>query len=95
MEGAGSPGHGIGVEATVAEVAKLWGSAVPSGKSAPRTTGQGFHGGEAIPPVPARLVERIHNWEFIEMGELRPEFWIQKEDGKKESQRGGSGSKGG
>ena len=48
--------RGIGVEETVAEVAKLWGSAVPSGELAPQTIGQGFYVGEPLPPVPGFII---------------------------------------
>ena len=32
--------------------------------------------GEGMPPVPAKLAARIRRWEYVEMGELLPEFWI-------------------
>ena len=86
MEGAGSPGHGIRVEATVTEVPKLWGSAIPSEES----TGQELLCGRGTTSTTSETGRK--DWEFIEMGELHPEFWIQKEE---EPQRGGgSGSKG-
>ena len=31
--------------------------------------------GEGFPPVPVKLVERIHKWEFVDMAELLPEYW--------------------
>ena len=30
----------------------------------------GLYMGEGLPPVPLRVVERIHKWEFIDMAEL-------------------------
>ena len=33
--------------------------------------------GEGLPPVPAKLAERIVRWEYIEMSEMLPEFWMQ------------------
>ncbi len=39
--------------------------------------------GDGIPPVPDKLALKIHRGEFVEMGELLPEFWCQKvEDGE-------------
>ena len=35
----------------------------------------GIYEGEGILPVPAKLVEKITLWEFVEMAELLPEFW--------------------
>ena len=32
--------------------------------------------GASMPLVPARLAAKIRRWEFVEMGELLPEFWI-------------------
>ncbi len=31
--------------------------------------------GEGLPPVPPRLVEKIVRREFVDMGDLLPEFW--------------------
>ncbi len=36
----------------------------------------GGYVGDGMPPVPAKLVNKIRRWEFIEMGELLPEFWV-------------------
>ena len=36
----------------------------------------GAYVGEGMPPVPAKLAARIWRWEYVEMGELLPEFWI-------------------
>ena len=36
----------------------------------------GAYVGEGMPPVPAKLAARIRRWEYVEMGELLPEFWI-------------------
>ena len=35
----------------------------------------GTYVGDGMPPVPARLAAKIQRWEFVEMGELLPEFW--------------------
>ena len=31
---------------------------------------------ECLPPVPVKLAEKIRWWEFVEMTELLPEFWL-------------------
>ena len=36
----------------------------------------GAYVGEGMPPVPAKLAARIRRWEYVEMGEILPEFWI-------------------
>ena len=36
--------------------------------------------GEGLPPVPAKLVEKIRRGNFIEMYELLPDLWLQVED---------------
>lgn len=35
----------------------------------------GVYVGEGLLPVPAKLAEKIVKWEFVDMGELLPEFW--------------------
>ena len=35
----------------------------------------GLYVGEGLPPVPVKLVEKIHKWEFVDMAELLPEYW--------------------
>ena len=34
------------------------------------------------PPVPAKLAAKIHRWDFVEMGEVLPEFWVALRDGE-------------
>ena len=36
----------------------------------------GAYVGDGMPPVPEKLVNKIRRWEFMEMGELLPEFWV-------------------
>lgn len=43
--------------------------------------------GEALPPVPKKLAERIWRLEFIEMGELLPETWNLKPGDEANQQR--------
>ena len=43
---------------------------------------EGVYVGDGIPPVPEKLAAKIRRGEFIELGELLPEFWTVKgEDG--------------
>lgn len=44
--------------------------------------------GEGLPPVPAKLVERIGKGEFIEMHELLPDLWLQAVDRETNSRSG-------
>ena len=36
----------------------------------------GAYVGDGMPPVPAKLAAKVRRWEFVEMGELLPEFWV-------------------
>ena len=36
-------------------------------------------------PLPAKLVNKIRRWKFIEMGELLPEFWVRPKEAEGES----------
>ena len=42
----------------------------------------GAYVGDGMPPVPAKLAAKIRRWEFVEMGELLPEFWVAPRDGE-------------
>ena len=35
----------------------------------------GLYVGQGLPPVPVKLVERIHKWEFVDMAKLLLECW--------------------
>ena len=43
------------------------------GASAPSTS---VYIGEGLPPVPLKLAEKICGWEYTDMSELLPEFWV-------------------
>ena len=43
------------------------------GASAPST---GVYIGEGLPPVPLKLAEKICGWEYTDMSELQPKFWV-------------------
>lgn len=41
---------------------------------------EGVYLGDGIPPVPEKLAAKIRRGEFVEMGELLPEFWSPRGD---------------
>ena len=41
---------------------------------------KGVYLGDGIPPVPEKIAAKIRKGEFIEMGELLPEFWSPRGD---------------
>ena len=44
---------------------------------------EGVYIGDGIPPIPDKLATKIRRGEFVEMGELLPEFWsLKAEDGE-------------
>ena len=44
---------------------------LPKAESTPRATFLG----DGLPPIPAKLMERLRRGEFINMSDLLPEFW--------------------
>ena len=59
------------------------GSPVPALTSDP-----GVYVGEGAAPVPKKLADKILRWEFVEIGELLPEFWLcARDDTKSRSRR--------
>ena len=48
----------------------------PGGTGPSRVLTTGAYVGDGILPVPAKLVNKTRRWEFVEMGELLPEFWV-------------------
>ena len=46
---------------------------------------RGAYVGDDMLPLPAKLVNKIRRWEFIEMGELLPEFWVGPKEAEGES----------
>lgn len=48
---------------------------LPLAHSSLRTASEGVYLGEGVPPVPDKLAAKIRKGEFVEMGELLPEFW--------------------
>ena len=49
---------------------------LPLAHSSLRTASEGVYLG--VPPVPDKLAAKIRKGEFVEMGELLPEFWSQR-----------------
>ena len=76
----------------MAAEASFWENLLPTGGGRPRADKRGVYVGEALPPVPRKLADKIQAWEFIEMTELLPEFWAQKLE-EKEGQYGSSSSR--
>ena len=82
-----------GSDGTAAEaVASFWENLLPTGGGRPRADERGVYVGEALPPVPRKLADKIQAWEFTEMTELLPEFWAQKLE-EKEGQPGSGSSR--
>ena len=44
------------------------------------TKGDGIYVGDSLPSIPPRIAAKVCRWEFVEMYELLPEFWVQKEE---------------
>ena len=45
-----------------------------------RSPAEGVYLGDGIPPVPEKLATKIRKGDFVEMGELLPEFWSPRGD---------------
>ncbi len=73
----GDPGKEVAASVTLANL-------LPSASSALTQSVEGVYMGEGVPPVPVKLAARIRRGEYIEMGELLPEFWqeVKEETGK-------------
>ena len=61
---------------------------LPLAGANPRPPIGGAYIGEGMPPIPARLATKIRQWEFVEMGELLPEFWARQKDNEEGRDRG-------
>ena len=55
---------------------------LPLASSMKRLPAAGTYVGDGMPPVPAKLAEKIKRWEYVEMGELLPEFWASAREGE-------------
>ena len=78
----GADGHaippGISVAASLANL-------LPAANESLSLPSNGVYVGDGLVPVPAKLAARIREGNFIDMGELLPEFWChtREEDGQK------------
>ena len=86
---AGRPGQ-MGIPASIPSLAgaaatSAMSNLLPFALRLPSAPAVGVYVGEGLPPVPAKLAERIGRWEFIEMSEMLPEFWTQSRSDEAES----------
>ena len=51
----------------------------------------GVYVGDGRPPVPPKLAAKISRWEFVDMGELLPEFWSGLKEDEPTSRRRATG----
>ena len=73
-----------------ADANKFTTNLLPLGGSVGSKGEHGVYVGEALPPVPKKLAEKIQAWEFVEMSELLPEFWPQGAEDKEGAQKAGA-----
>ena len=57
-------------------VTALMANLLPQATAGLATTSQGVYVGEGLPPVPSKVATKIRRGEFVDMGELLPEFWV-------------------
>ena len=62
------------VPAGVSVAAKL-ANLLPSANAELAPVSEGVYIGDGLPPAPTKLAAKIRKGEFVEMGELLPEFW--------------------
>ena len=67
-------------------VVKFWETVLPAAGDSAKLGEKGVYVGEALPPVPQKLAEKIRAWEFVDMAELLPEFWAPKLEEKEGGQ---------
>ena len=65
-----------------ASIAAKLANLLPSANAELAPVSEGVYVGDGLPPVPTKLAAKIRKGEFVEMGELLPEFWSshRKED---------------
>ena len=59
---------GLSMETGMMELGDL----LPTGGLGSKIPAAGAYVGDGMPPIPAK----IRRWEFVEMGDLLPEFWV-------------------
>ena len=83
--GATSAPGGSGGQTTTMVLSDLLTAGGPGGM----VPAAGAYVGDAMPPVPAKLAEKVRRWEFVEMGELLTELWDgQPRELEREATRG-------
>ena len=80
IEGATSPTDPLGSAWGDVPVSATMANLLPSASPALARPSGGVYMGKGISPVPARLAERICRGEYVDMGELLPEFWSGQKD---------------
>ena len=68
-------------------VTSMLANLLPLANSSLQQPSEGVYMGDGIPPVPAKLAARIRKGEFVEMGELLPEFWAGPKDEESDFRR--------
>ena len=63
------------------------GNLLPLANSTLKPLTGGVYLGDGVPPVPAKLATKIRSGEFVDMGELLPEFWAAPQEEKSEGKR--------
>ena len=53
---------------------------LPQAKASLTPASASIYVGDGLPPVPQKLADKIHWLEFVDMGELLPEFWSVPKD---------------
>ena len=57
-------------------VSALMANLLPQATTSLANVAHGVYVGEGMPPVPTKIASKIRRGEFVDMGELLPEFWV-------------------
>ena len=77
--GKGAPSTPLGTSGSSTAITNL----LPFAGDSLKIPSEGVYIGDGIPPVPDKLATKIRRGEFVEMGDLLPEFWsLKAEDGE-------------
>ena len=75
-----NPNVGIPPVLPVTSVSATLANLLPLANSELGHSAGGVYVGDGRPPVPYKLAQKIRRWEFVDMGELLPEFWCSYRD---------------
>jgi len=90
----GRPTLGVGDPMLSYSSPHLLANLLPLANESLSFSAEGVYVGDGIPPVPAKLARRIERGEFVEMGDLLPEFWAgPREDDMEGNRREAKGRK--